>query len=499
MLKTTKYIGFSFLILLTHQAFCQQFNNRLPSQGGMQIAISIEKANNDFLVFGTAIGSFSNQNMGLLNFKIDSSGQVLSRKAILSSIVSRPLTSPMATDPTFDGGFIAGGAYKTSRFDSEGYLIKYKVNGDTLWTRRFDPIGGEHIEFFQARQTSDNGFVAIGTITDPNRTSTNVDGYLLKTDSSGNGIFAKTFSTGLHNFYYRNILETNDHGFIVSGSKGAYTAPNHINYQPTVVKLDSFGNVIWTYTKASPFNDPFANAIQTMDGNYLFSSGNYRIIGSDTLMKPSLVKLSPTGALIWTKEFGNLSKETVLLGLKELPDSSIIMSGYNQSMAQAQYKRNGILIYAKPNGDEIFSTLYQYYPNNNTEASALYDVISIGKEGFIAVGSVNASTLPSTHQSAWFIRVDTLGCISNSCAVSLDEIKNDEFELDLYPNPSNGKLFVKSRRKVDQINVFSTNGQLIESHSGHLSQLDLPTISGMYLLELKLENGQIERRKILRR
>ncbi len=80
-----------------------------------------------------------------------------------------------------DNGFIVCGSYNDTNNIIRCFLFKTDANGDSLWYKEYQSNYASHLK--DVRQTTDNGFVATGTITLP---TTQPSVFLLKTDSLGN-------------------------------------------------------------------------------------------------------------------------------------------------------------------------------------------------------------------------------------------------------------------------------------------------------------------------
>ncbi len=74
---------------------------------------------------------------------------------------------------TYDGGYIITGINGT-HYPTKGYLIKTDTTGDTLWAKTFDGSGESII------QTSDSVYVIVGTYAG--------DVYIKKTNSQGKAL-----------------------------------------------------------------------------------------------------------------------------------------------------------------------------------------------------------------------------------------------------------------------------------------------------------------------
>ena len=73
-------------------------------------------------------------------------------------------------------------------------------------------------------------------------------------------------------------------------------------------------------------------------------------------------------------------------------------------------------------------------------------------------------------------------------------------EIEVFPNPSDARLLVKSSQKIIAYQVLNLQGQVlrqVKTDSGRELELDMAPLSdGVYFLDLQLEQGQA-RRKIV--
>lgn len=80
--------------------------------------------------------------------------------------------------------------------------------------------------------------------------------------------------------------------------------------------------------------------------------------------------------------------------------------------------------------------------------------------------------------------------------------KNPSTELTVYPNPTNGIVYVKGAALISKIQVYNSLGQIIttlDNNSKQVLTLDLGNYKGLYLLKMTDENGsQITKRVIVK-
>jgi hypothetical protein len=226
----------------------------------------------------------------------------------------------------FDGGYILTGYSETGSGGNEDvYLVKTDSSGDTMWTRTYG--GSDDERGYCVTQTLDNGYIIVGDITENYRE----DILLIKTNAMGDTLWTKRYGTQYEDFG-RCVLPTADSGYIVLGHTDVEYGCQC--FAVWLLRMNQYGDTIWTRTyDRESYDDRSYELKQTSDGGYI-------IIGtalvSGNLWDMLVIKTDAYGDTLWKETYGG-SYYDYGYSVTETYDGGYIIAGSTKPSSTADY------------------------------------------------------------------------------------------------------------------------------------------------------------------
>ena len=228
-----------------------------------------------------------------------------------------------------------------------------------------------------------------------------------------------------------NILQTLDHGFLVSGYSFSTVSFNKTdssrgNTDYWIVKTDSTGNIIWDKTFGGIGSDFMTSAIELPDSGFLLcgysnsdSSGDktqHNINSNFSNFDFWIIRIDKNGNKTWDKTFGGnqsdilhkmllLKNNSFLLGGATLSDSTADMSHHTYG------NRDYWIIKIDSNGNKLWDfnyggSLYDYlYTINQTSDNGFV----LGGESRSPANSCKSQDSISSENDFWILKIDSNG------------------------------------------------------------------------------------------
>ncbi|MBW8050317.1 MAG: T9SS type A sorting domain-containing protein [Cytophagales bacterium] len=232
----------------------------------------------------------------------------------------------LSIQQTNDDGYILGG-WTTAGGILRLFLIKIDTSGVVQWQKRYGI--GTWSTLNSVKQTPDGGYIVGGALA--KNTGTLDDVYAMKTDSAGFIQWSKTFDGGMS--YWDNgfaIDLTTDGGYIIAGYSNYYDWPPFSNLDGFVIRLDASGNELWRKTFAYSGHDWFRAIHQLPDGGYIIAGSSDKDGTGNTDMW--LLRLDENGDSLWSRRFGGGDGDDAL-DMQITNDNGYILCGSTKSFA----------------------------------------------------------------------------------------------------------------------------------------------------------------------
>lgn len=168
--------------------------------------------------------------------------------------------------PTNDNCFIITGYTESMGAGQKDlYLVKISSTGDTLWSKSYGGLDDDY--GYSVHRTQDNGFIVCGhTASFGNG---DIDVYLIKTDSTGDSVWTKTYG-GSYCDFGQSVHQTTDGGYLISGYTDSYGMGG---YDAFIIKTNSYGDTLWTRIYGESGMDVVRASEFTDDGGFIFAGG----------------------------------------------------------------------------------------------------------------------------------------------------------------------------------------------------------------------------------
>jgi hypothetical protein len=253
---------------------------------------------------------------------------------------------------TQDGGYaILGYSFSTDGDVTNNaglqdyWLAKLDASGTISWQKSFGYEGAD--SGISIIQTNDQGYLISGildvtasggegnTARNSNRHAGG-DYWALKLSASGTIEWSKFFG-GNFTDTPESIVQTEDNGFIIVGgsdSTDTDISSNIGTYDFWVLKISETGNFLWEKSFGGDQIDEARAIVSTTDGNYMIAgdtrSNDTDISNNNGAADLWLIKISPSGDLIWEKTIGGTNFD-VARAMVKTQDNGFLIAGSSRS------------------------------------------------------------------------------------------------------------------------------------------------------------------------
>lgn len=497
------FICGSLLILMTNNSFAQIPDTLWTKMYDVSIDLDegkcVRQTNDDgFIITGSCVPHGVDSAIDLALLKTDATGNIQWTKTFDRQFIEEGL----AVEQTIDGGYIIGGRALNvtgpnppTDHDSQVWILKTDSTGDTLWTKTYG--GNEHEYCTSIIQTQDSGYVLVGTKNSkmaypPNCFLDCNDFYLssiwlLRTDSNGDTLWSHSFINGS---YGNCVKQTLDNGFIIIGT---LVFDNQMDI--ILVKTNSTGETLWTRVIGAADSLDFGKYVQPLSDGYIVTGHTGPLAG---FVDAFLIKTDLSGNVIWKKTYGGFGGDLSDSGnyLEVCSDGSIFVTGIKNAQ---WYIHHGDMWIFKTDteGDLLWEKVYNVRVNDYAWSGCLTSDNSYAITGMTAGTGIGDGSI-------WLAKIG-----QGQSGIRNSGIENMHYGLfQNFPNPFNSGTRINYSLAISdfvKITIYDILGKelytLVDgfqnagTKSVYLNAENFP--SGIYYYKLQVGNDYSETKKMV--
>ncbi|MDH4155949.1 MAG: T9SS type A sorting domain-containing protein [candidate division Zixibacteria bacterium] len=295
-----------------------------------------------------------------------------------------------ASVATADGGFaVLGSTYSFGSGGMDFYLVKIDSLGDTLWTRTFG--GASFEDGYDIQRTADGGFVMVGATESYGGGGRDI--YLVRADSSGRVLWARTYGGGQDD-EGMSVRLTPDGGYVICGTTCSFGSGYNDVY---FVRTNAAGDTVWTRTFGGPGGDSGFAVRVTADGGFIAvgTTGSFGTGYSSVYA----IRMDSDGDSLWATTYGG-TRADIGYSLELTSDGGFIFVGASASFG-ASYN-DAYLVKTDIAGNVTWEYIY-----GGTYDDRGYSVCQTADGGYALVGST--LSFGSGKNDVYVVKVDPMG------------------------------------------------------------------------------------------
>ncbi len=438
-------------------------------------------------------------------FKIDNAGNMQWSKTFSTA----DLDYASAIIRTVDGGYAMTGYIRGAGF-KRVLLIRTDSNGDTLYVRTYGS-GVADDQGVELCETPDGGFVITGKTF--SQTQGESDIFLLRTNVQGDMLWAKSFG-GIHWDESGHILKLHDGNYLISGSTISF---GQGDFDILLMKTDTSGNIIWGKTYGGTKSDASYTSFENPDGSIVLSGyTNSMGYGHSLRMRnpaqhkdeissldfPShdrgddstnvfLMKTDANGDTIWTRTYGDGAQDEAF-HFSKMNDGGYIIPGFSTSYTNATDSTQMMLIRTDSLGHSGCHE-QDAHPNIDTTNFVTQTL------AFTQVNGITENVVTS-NSLVWNV-------LAEDACLYIQVPENVEEDVFVYPNPASDKFIIHDSQftmgAAATITVYNMLGMAVQSEVRNQESEIVVNVqglrSGIYFLKIITSSSTITKKIIIQK
>lgn len=446
------FLLISLSLAMQSQGF--RVRHYLPNAGTNLSKAIFESSPGNYITGGFVVETQNNQTYNRLCIMgLDAQGQIVWTKKY-----GRPqfeyLNNNLISRCFYKNGnhMYYAGCVRDSLNNQVGVLIKFDLNGDTLWQKIYRDTQEDVIPQI-VTACVDGGFLITGFF--QNWTNSTRECLLIKTDANGNELWRKKINKVTPNVNDgQSILQDVISKKIVIVGYQYIGNANSWTIHDNVIVTDSLGDQVNRYDYTG-FGGVLKDMIQTSDQKIIAVGYQYdpQTLGGYNLCQSFIVKFdidNPSQPL-WKVQYDKLTLTNVFSCLVELQNGEVLVGGGIDTMQINNLNTNCLARLTKisSTGQVTWSRNYDYKTNSSTSDNTMgMQSINLTSDGSW-LAAIECANFP-TPNPFFFVKYDSTGCDStlaycqNQGTVSgvyKNNFKN--LSVELFPNPASDYVSIR--------------------------------------------------------
>jgi hypothetical protein len=291
---------------------------------------------------------------------------------------------------TSDGGYaLAGGTRSFGAGGSDVWLIRTDSSGNAVWNKTFGGAGDDWAEALV--KSNDGGYAMTGPTSSYGAGSD--DFWLLKTDADGDQLWSRTYG-GTGDDIAEALVQTSDGGYAIIGPTQSSGVGD---YDIWLVKTDASGNMQWSKSFGGLGMEWAEGLVQTSDGGYAIAGTTQSIFTGD--LDVWLIKTDASGNMQWSQTYGELGTDWAE-GLVQSGDGGYALAGTTQSIFTGDL--DVWLIKTDASGKVQWNATY-----GGASADEAHALVQTSDGGYALAGGTRS--FGAGNWDVWFVKTDALG------------------------------------------------------------------------------------------
>ncbi len=447
---------------------------------GYDVGYDVKQTLDNGYVITGSTSSYGLGNTDMYFLKLDSVGQIRIQTTFgnVNNDVGKSIIQ------LIDSSYVMVGYTNSLGFGGyDVFLVKVDKNGILLWQKT---IGGTNWDFANCiQQTTDGGFIIAGSTFSYGYG--NSDGYVIKTDASGNVTWSKFFG-GIKDDEFKSVIQTVDGGYALTGNTKSY---GDINGDAWVFKLLANGDSSWSKQYGGSKED-FGNKVYQLQNLELVVVGGTKSVSTNSVIETMVVKYDPIIGTQYISYVNSGTKDEYYNSFAEGLNGKLAACGKSTS---AIFGIQGIVhIYTN------FFNYFNFFPFAAGTNDELFSIYKTKDKGFVCVGVTQSLT--SLLQDVIILKMDSTGAYANNITSVQNNLDiNSDFTF--FPNPASHIINIRMNNalKLSQPNykIIDIEGNIIKKDFiiSNDWQIEIQNLAnGLYFLQLFDSSNLLKTSKI---